>query len=125
MRDSVLSVKRIASKKPKRSWKLCNGLRPVQISIPHITHFISNLFASLSLSGIGGQTYLNQWTATCPARFHQVRMEVLLAVECSAIEGALEKKDNFHRDERAYFQCEWCERGAMQDIISAHLYIIN
>lgn len=59
-------------------------------------HFVSNLYCDPSLFERARQIPLTQWSPIWRARFHGLKAEMLLAVECSAIGVTLKKSSIQH-----------------------------
>lgn len=88
----------LLARKWLKSWKVTDGLFPVQMSPSRITQFLSNMFLDPSSLEKGCQLPLVQRLSTCLARSLQLKVEKLLDVECSAVGTTLEKSGTAHPD---------------------------
>lgn len=64
---------------------------------PHITYFVFNVLMGRSLFLKCFHISFNQWSSACRVRPHQLKLEILLAVESSTSGLILKKSDIFHR----------------------------
>lgn len=100
------------------SWKVPAGICHVQMFLSHFLLFLLNTFLDPSVLEKGYQTPLNQALSAWRASFHQLRVEILVGVECGDIGVTLGESAILHFDGRkVYLERDWWAREASWDIL--------
>lgn len=74
------------------------GLFHVEMFAKHMPHSLKNMLVDPPLFEKGRQIAFNQCSSASPARFPQLKVELLLAVKCIVIGEKLMKSSILHPD---------------------------
>lgn len=73
------------------------GFCHVRVLPSSLKHFLSNMYVDLSLFEKGHHISLNWWSCTWKVRFHELKVEMPLAMECSTTWVTVKKSVILHR----------------------------
>lgn len=74
------------------------ALWPVRMLPSPLTYFVSNVFVDSSLFERGRHHPFNLRLSMCQTKLYQLNVKMLVAVDCRAVEIALEESDSLHPD---------------------------
>lgn len=81
------------ARKRMKLWKVPDRLCPRPMFPLHITHLLPNMFVDRSLFGKARRIPLNQWQYTYREKYYQLKLELLLSVDCSTITVTLKSQE--------------------------------